>query len=266
VTGIRVEEAGDVTHPLIVLVHGAMDRSAGMLRLSRRLDDNFRVTRYDRRGYGRSTPHAGPYDMAAQVADLVEVIGTRQAVIVGHSYGGNIALATAMSYPQLVAGVAIFETPLSWEPWWPGTTAGAAARAIEGSAADAAERFMRRLVGDAAWEALPTKTRETRRAEGAAMVGELRDLQANEPWRADRIRCPLVLGYGGKGAVHHTEAMRFLHAKFPESQLFELDNARHDAPNSHSQRFAEIYVDALAAAAGEPWASARRLPVNPAEP
>jgi len=267
---IRSDEAGDATHPLVALIHGSMDRSSGMLRLSRRLDDRFRVLRYDRRGYGRSVPpegeQPGPFDMDSQVADLVRLIDGRRALLIGHSYGGNIALATAMSSPQLVAGVAIFETPLSWEPWWPGTTAGAAARATEGSAADAAELFMRRLVGDAVWEALPTKTRETRRAEGAAMVGELRDLQANEPWLADRIHCPLVLGYGGNGAVHHTEAMRFLHEKFPESQLFELDNARHDAPNSHSQRFAEIYVDALAAAAGEPWASARRLPVNPAEP
>jgi pimeloyl-ACP methyl ester carboxylesterase len=57
---IWAEEAGDAAHPLVVLVHGAMDRSAGMLRLSRRLDHEYRVVRYDRRGYGRSTPHGGP--------------------------------------------------------------------------------------------------------------------------------------------------------------------------------------------------------------
>ena len=38
----------------IVLVHGSLDRSAGMTKLSRRLEDGFRVARYDRRGYGRS--------------------------------------------------------------------------------------------------------------------------------------------------------------------------------------------------------------------
>ena len=38
-TGIWSEEAGDASHPLIAIVHGAMDRSAGMLKLSRRLDD-----------------------------------------------------------------------------------------------------------------------------------------------------------------------------------------------------------------------------------
>jgi len=31
----------------IVLIHGSLDRSAGMLKLSRRLDQDFRVTRYE---------------------------------------------------------------------------------------------------------------------------------------------------------------------------------------------------------------------------
>ena len=101
-----------------------MDRSAGMLKLSRRLDEDFRVLRYDRRGYGRSFPHDGPFTMDAQVADLVGLLAGRRAVLVGHSYGGNVALATADHHPDLVAGVAVYETPLSWEPWWPGTTAG----------------------------------------------------------------------------------------------------------------------------------------------
>ncbi|MEO7370491.1 MAG: hypothetical protein ABIZ69_06505, partial [Ilumatobacteraceae bacterium] len=67
------EEAGDPTHPLIVLIHGSMDRSAGMLKLSRRLDTEFLVLRYDRRGYGRSFPHPGPFTMGHQVDDLVEL-------------------------------------------------------------------------------------------------------------------------------------------------------------------------------------------------
>ncbi len=47
-------EMGAADAPLIALVHGAMDRSAAMVLLSRRLDDEYRVLRYDRRGYARS--------------------------------------------------------------------------------------------------------------------------------------------------------------------------------------------------------------------
>ena len=91
-------ETGPADGPLVVLVHGTMDRAAGMLALARRLEDRrpdrYCMLRYDRRGYGRS-PHDGPFDMAHQVDDLVTLLDGRPAVVFGHSYGGNVALAAA---------------------------------------------------------------------------------------------------------------------------------------------------------------------------
>ena len=95
-------EAGHAGDPLIVLVHGAMDRSASMLKLSRRLDHQYRVLRYDRRGYGHSVAHPGPFGMAHQVADLIALLAGRRAVLIGHSYGGNVALAAAAAQGDLV--------------------------------------------------------------------------------------------------------------------------------------------------------------------
>ena len=195
-SGLWSASAGD-GDVLVVLVHGSLDRSAGLLKLSRRLDTRFRVVRYDRRGYGRSTPHPGPFDIAGQVDDLVGVIGAMPAhetcVVVGHSYGGNVALATVERNPGLIDAVAVFETPLSWLPWWEGS---AGASALE-SAADpeaAAERFMRRLVGDDRWDRLPAATRDARRSEGPAMIGELDDLRAGAPWSPDCIEVPVLVG------------------------------------------------------------------------
>jgi pimeloyl-ACP methyl ester carboxylesterase len=250
---IDADEAGDPTAPLVVVVHGSMDRSAGMLRLSRRLDNRYRVARYDRRGYGRSAPHDGPFDMAAQVADLLAVMAGRQAMLIGHSYGGNVALATAARHPEAVVGVAIYESPLSWEPWWPGTTAGAAAVATQGDPADAAERFMRRLIGDARWEALPQRTRDQRRAEGAAMVGELTDLRLHRPWSPADVHVPVVIGYGSRGADHHRDGMRRAAESLPGSTLVELANCRHDAPLSHPDLFDMQIVATLARMVGGRW-------------
>lgn len=259
---IWADEAGDPAAPLVVLIHGSMDRSTGMLRLSRRLDLRFRVLRYDRRGYGRSrsddSAHPGPFGMTAQVADLVALLAGRRALLVGHSYGGNVALATAAGHPELVAGVGVYETPLSWAPWWPGTTAGSVATATNGDPADAAERFMRRMVGDRAWEALPERTRAIRRAEGPAMVGELKDLQAGPPWAAEQIRCPLIVSHGSNGAEHHREGMRHVSGICQGSKLVVLDGCRHDAPLSHPDEFATSIVEPLALAAGAPWATAPR--------
>lgn len=243
---IWADEAGPVGAPLIVLVHGSMDRSTGLLKLSRQLDRGFRVARYDRRGYGRSVDahgrHPGPFDMGAQMGDLLEVLAGRPAVLVGHSYGGNVALALTARHPELVRAVAIYETPLSWEPWWPGNTAGAAAVASADDPELAAERFMRRMVGDERWEALPERTRQTRRAEGAAMVAELADLREHEPWTADAIRVPVVASYGGLGSPHHRRGMQHVADTIADATVVELPECRHDAPLSHPALFAERIV------------------------
>jgi pimeloyl-ACP methyl ester carboxylesterase len=238
--GIWSEEAGPPDAPLVALVHGSMDRSAGLLRLSRRLDDDRRVVRYDRRGYGRSWPHTGPFGIESQVEDLVTVLGGRRAVVFGHSYGGNVALALATRHPDLVAAVAVYETPLSWMEWWPGSTAGAAALATRGDPADAAERFIRRLVGDERWARLPATTRAARRREGVAMVGELSDLSTHAPWVGAEVTVPVVAMHGSRGRAHHRASSDHLAAAIPECRVVEIEEARHFGPNSHPDEVAEV--------------------------
>lgn len=241
--GIWSDEAGGADGPLVVLVHGSMDRSTGMLKVSRQLDRTCRVLRYDRRGYGRSSPHPGPFSMVEQVADLVALLAGRTAdVVVGHSYGGNVALALAAHHPALVRAVSIYETPLSWEPWWPGTTAGAVAVASAGDPQGAAERFMRRMIGDARWEALPERTRAQRLVEGVAMVAELADLRTTRPWDADRVSVPVLAGYGTGGSPHHRTGMEHVAATVPGARVVELAGCRHDAPLSHPALFTEAMV------------------------
>ena len=244
---IDSDEAGVPDAPLVVLIHGTMDRGAGMLKLSRRLDHSYRVLRYDRRGYGRSTPHSGPFGIEAQVADLIGLLEGRPAVLVGHSFGGNVALAAAERYPSLVKGVVVYETPLSWEPWWPGTTAGAAAVGWANDPAAAAEGFMRRLIGDDRWEALPERTRLTRRSEGAAMVGELAGIRASRPWTAASIRLPLAVGYGEKARPHHREGMTLLAQSIEGATLTVLPECGHAAPTTHPDVFCDLLVEPLLA-------------------
>ena len=239
-------EAGPESAPLVVLIHGSMDRSAGLLKLSRRLDGDHRVARYDRRGYGRAVPHSGPFDMAGQVDDLLTVMGGRRGVLFGHSYGGNVALALAMRCPELVRAVIVYESPLSWLPWWPTTTAGG--EALDGAAdpADAAERFMRRLVGDEKWRRLPPGTRAARRREGVAMLGELADLRAHPPWHPASVRVPVTAMRGSGGADHHRRGVAHLVDVVAGASLVEIDGARHFGPNTHPDEVAAVVRDVAA--------------------
>lgn len=215
----------------MVLIHGSLDRSAGMARLARVLNPVCRVLRYDRRGYGRSWPHAGPFTVPDQVEDLRRLLGDEPAVLFGHSFGGHVALAASVALPAgQVTGVSVFETPLSWMEWWPGDTAGA--RGVAADPEDAAEAFMRRLIGDKGWSSLPEKTRQERRREGVALQAELSWIRSHAPWRVEDLRVPVLCGRGTKGASHHARGMRWL-AGQTGGVCEELEGAGHGAPNSH---------------------------------
>lgn len=228
----------------VVLIHGSLDRSAGLLKLSRRLDDELRVTRYDRRGYGRSNPHPGPFDIERQVDDLDAVIAGadvtgRPLVLVGHSYGGNVALAFVDRHPGRVTAVVTYESPMSWEPWWPRDSAGGNAMAWSEDPEEAAERFMRRLVGDDRWDRLPPSTRAARRSEGRAMIGELADLRAQAPWRPERIDVPVLVMRGEHGQEHHRAGTDALVDVLPDAVAHTVPGARHFGPNTHPDAVGE---------------------------
>jgi pimeloyl-ACP methyl ester carboxylesterase len=244
---IWFEASGPIDAPPIVLVHGAMDRSAGLLRLSRRLSDRFRVIRYDRRGYGRSSGIGPPFTIDAHIDDLATLVeqttgGDGVCLAFGHSLGGNVALGLAERRPELLARVAIYETPMSWLPWWPEQTAGGTALGAA-DPAEAAEAFMRRLVGDEKWARLPPSTRAARRAEGAAMVAELADLRANAPWDGDRIMQPVLALCGERAHDHHRRSAETLPTVLPGCRLAEIPEAGHFGPNTHADAVAATLTD-----------------------
>lgn len=216
----------------MVLIHGSLDRSAGMIKMARHLNE-FSTLRYDRRGYGRSWQHQGPYAVSDQVDDLQRLLDGRTAVIFGHSFGGNIALAAAQRMGDQIIGVSTYETPLSWMSWWPGTTAGA--MGVAAGEDSAAEKFMIRLIGQKRWDALPERTKTERRREGRALVGELGTLRTVQPWDSHLITCPVLCGYGSKGLPHHQEGARWLTGNIEKAQLVCIEDAAHSAPMTHSE-------------------------------
>ncbi|HYN33206.1 MAG TPA: alpha/beta hydrolase [Ilumatobacteraceae bacterium] len=246
--GVWSESAGGSDLPTVVVVHGSMDRSAGLLRLSRRLDTQFHVVRYDRRGYGRSRSVGPPWTIEANVEDLAAVVAAASATndapvaLFGHSFGGNVVMAFAARRPDVVSSVVVYETPLSWFDWWPGNTAGGAAMIVD-DPGDAAEAFMRRLVGDAVWDHLPAAKQADRRAEGAAMVAELADLRRSPPWNAGEITMPLLALYGEHARPHHRDAMGRLAEMLANCRSEMVADAGHAGPHTHADAVASSVVN-----------------------
>ncbi len=235
-----VEEAGPEDAPLVVLVHGSMDRSTSFSKVVRRLSDLHTVV-YDRRGYAASLDVGPPFTAAQQLDDLLFVMQERAGVVVGHSYGGNVALAAAQSRPDLVRAVGVFEAPMPWTGWWPQTSGGYSVvkqSRADDDPADISERFMRRMIGDERWERLPPATRDSRRAEGAALVGEIVDLATNAPYEPEEIMAPVVTARGQHGADHHRRSTEELFSTLPDPTMVTISEAGHGAHTTHPDEFA----------------------------
>jgi pimeloyl-ACP methyl ester carboxylesterase len=235
---------------VVVLVHGSLDRSSSFARTQRYLQD-CTVVRYDRRGYGRSIDAGPATTFGDQVDDLESVVDGRPAILVGHSFGGVVALALAARHPHLVRAVVAYEPPTPWEPWWAASGAGDVALDAD-DPADAAERFMRRMVGDRRWERLPADTRAERRAEGDALVGELRAVRrlTGPPWDPARLGMPVLLAHGSESAERHVRTTVELAELLPSATLHVVAGANHGVHLTHAEQLADLVRTALGLADG----------------
>ncbi len=238
----------------LVFVHGAMDRATSFDRLRRRFADRVSLA-YDRRGYAGSAAAAISTDpFADHVADLVDLIEDHPAlhgrgvVVIGHSFGANVAVAAAAHRPGRVVGLVGYEPPMSWTPWWPHQLAGGSTlevAAIKGAGA-AAEAFMRRIVGDAIWERLPAATCEARRREGPALIADLTSLRGKPcPFDPAAVMCPTVIGCGSDSHPHQREAARVVASSISGAALVELAATAHGAHFSNPDGFADLISQVL---------------------
>ena len=224
----------------MVLIHGTLDRMAGMARLARLTAETHTTLRFDRRGYGDSWEHQGPFDVAGNADDVVQLVGGRRAVLVGHSFGGNVALAAAALLGSQCVGVTTYETPVSWNDWWPRDSAGG--RGVAAGPEHAAESFMVALIGRDAWERLPESTKTARRREGRALVGELGSLRRQQPWDADGIMCPVIVGRGSRASDHHVRGAEWLAGVLGAGAPIVIEGAGHGAHMSHPVEFHRVLV------------------------
>jgi pimeloyl-ACP methyl ester carboxylesterase len=246
--GLTVHRRGPRGAPRVVLVHGAMDRAGGFVKLLRRLA-HLDVIRYDRRGYGSSRPARPHPSLAGHVDDLLTVVNDEPAVVVGHSFGGLVALAAAARRPDLIPSVAAFEAPLPWCE----TSADSAAKRFrdwversEHDPGDAAEQFLRRMLGDRTWERLPPVMRHDRRAEGPALVADLVAARRSDAVvELASLAVPVLAGCGDRSSVRHRVAAQTLADGVSRGELTVIAGAAHPAHYTHPAAFADFVERAV---------------------
>jgi pimeloyl-ACP methyl ester carboxylesterase len=239
----------------VILVHGSLDRGDSFRLVMRRLPE-FTTVAYDRRGYQGSRA-GGVVDLSGHIADLLAIADEARSgsggpvVAIGHSLGGNVVVGAALASPRAFDSIGAYEPPMPWlgfrrqgtRPW----------PALAGDPAEEAERFFGRMVGDGSWSRLTEGGRAERRADGPALVADLRSMRGEgPPFDVTALDVPSVFGMGGPAtAAHHRHAVEWLGANVPGALVHEIANAQHGAHLSHPDHFATM-VRLVVERAGEP--------------
>ena len=120
--------------PALVLVHGwALDRHLWDGHVPR-LAARHRVITLDLPGHGESGRKRADWTMAAfgeDVKAVVETVGAKDVVLVGHSMGGPVVLEAARRMPERVRGIVLVDTILNAEDRLPGEQIEVMARQLQ---------------------------------------------------------------------------------------------------------------------------------------
>ena len=223
----------------VVLIHGSVVADSYLPMLPEPSLSRFRLVRYRRRGYGASTHSVPPVsitDQAADCAALMRQRGIERAHVVGHSYGGAIAMQLALDCPAAVHSLALLEPALLFkiagvdqvaERMFPMRV-----KYQSGDKAGALEHFMAEIEGPnwcsavdsvaGAWPMAIADADNFFQVEGLA-IAEWAFSAAD----ARRVRQPILLMVGANTApaFHETHALAL--SWFSQAEPVEIAGATH---------------------------------------
>ena len=228
-----------------------------------RLAGRYRTLAVDLYGSGKSPiwPDERPLSLADETALLgpvFEAAGARFH-LVGHSYGGAVALEAALAERARIASLILFEPVLfsvliAQDPTQPAAREIAAVRddtvalLERGNPHASAARFVDYWMGAGAWAAMPEPRRETLaramstvKAEWDAAFGEPTPLSAFAA-----LDVPVLCITGSDSPASAREVARLLAKTLPRVTAVEIEGAGHMAPITHPDRVNELierYLD-----------------------
>jgi pimeloyl-ACP methyl ester carboxylesterase len=113
VNGVRLwyEIAG--SGPALVMLHGHLIDSGQWDVEMASFASEFRVVRYDARGFGRSDRAEGPFSYHEDLRGLLDCLGIEQALLMGCSGGGSTIVDFALAYPARALALVLVGSSVS---------------------------------------------------------------------------------------------------------------------------------------------------------
>jgi pimeloyl-ACP methyl ester carboxylesterase len=100
----------EVGSAAVLLVHGWGGNSQEWCPVMARLAPAFRVIAVDLAGHGHSRPaSAAPRELAADLAEVLDLLRVSGVIAVGHSMGGQVVTALAVEHPGAVSALVVID-------------------------------------------------------------------------------------------------------------------------------------------------------------
>jgi pimeloyl-ACP methyl ester carboxylesterase len=98
--------------PPVLALHGLASSAHWYDLVAPMLSERFRVIAADQRGHGKTTQASNGYDwltVASDAIGLMDELGLSKAAILGHSWGGNVAINVAAYFPERVSDLVLID-------------------------------------------------------------------------------------------------------------------------------------------------------------
>lgn len=105
---------GDEDAPRVVCLHGVTSHGRHFEKLAASLP-GFHVLAPDLLGHG-SSPYEPPWDIDTHIDAIVDTVGAKPAVLVGHSFGARLAFEIAARAPKLVPRLVLLDPAILIPP------------------------------------------------------------------------------------------------------------------------------------------------------
>lgn len=224
----------------MVLLHAGVADVRSWRYVVPALSRSARVVTYDRRGFGKTTYQPESYRDEDDLLAILDAVGADQAVLVGNSQGGRVAIDFALAHPSRVTALVLVAPAISGAPdpaSLPPHTArlDAAIAAAEAAAdVDAVNRLEAHLwldgpsapEGRVGGEARELFLDMNRRALGATSPGERR---VSEPAydRLSAITAPVTVIVGALDLEYTLDNAKHIVAAVPNGTLVVLPDVAH---------------------------------------
>jgi pimeloyl-ACP methyl ester carboxylesterase len=264
---LRAGAGASAKKPVVLALHCSGSSGRQWNKLASALGGRCRLIAPDLIGAAVPQWRAGTqFRLADETAPLAKIVDAQDGRVhlVGHSYGGGVALRLACERPARIASLSLYEPSAFFLLQWLGAegrpeleeiqsvAAGVTRDVTAGNYSAAARRFIDYWNGAGAWAGMKMQSKAELMEyvpKAPLEFGALLE-EPTRPFAFSRLACPVLLMRGAHGPAPTARIARELRSIMRNAVLEEIRDAGHMGPFSHAECVNDLIAAHVFRAAG----------------